>query len=119
MNSSSGMLQRRSAPRLRRSRISSPCSASSGPPGATIACAATPGDSRFICAALASTHPLISNARVQIGVTEIDHQVHQDEARGDEKYVDLDQRIIAVGDRLDEQLPGAGPGKDRLDDDRP
>ena len=59
------------------------------------------------------------NARIEVGVEHVHHQVHEDEGRGEHEHRGLNDRVIAVVDGLHGQPADAGPGKDRLGDQGP
>ena len=51
-------------------------------------------------------------------IEEVDEQVAQDEADGDQQHDALHQRVVAREDRVDHQAADAGQREDVLGDDR-
>src|SRR5437660_10832065 len=61
---------------------------------------------------------LVPDARIEDGRERVHCQGDQDD-RGDDDEIDaLDDRIVALRDRLDEETPEAGQTEDGLDDQR-
>src|ERR671919_1872230 len=62
-----------------------------------------------------SAHP---DARIEEGVRDVDEQVHEDEDDRNEEDSALENRVVAVLDRLREPRPHAGDGENGLGEDR-
>src|SRR5439155_26236228 len=61
---------------------------------------------------------LVTDSRIQYGVHEIDRQIRQDDDDNDDQVDPLDHRIVALHDRVDEELSHARDAEDPLDDHR-
>src|SRR5438046_1492141 len=67
-----------------------------------------------------STQParsVVADPRIQHHVDHVDHEVDEDEDRREEQHQGLDERVVAVRDRVDEQLADAVEVEDLLGDD--
>src|SRR5687767_975769 len=54
------------------------------------------------------------DARVEEPVGQVDQQVHDDDDAAQDQHARLDQRIVALQDRLEDRPTDARPGEDRL-----
>src|SRR5687768_8524703 len=61
----------------------------------------------------------VANPRVERRVCEVDGQVGRDDHDDDDEVDTLDHGVVALDDRLHEELPHAREPEHRLDDDRP
>src|SRR5688572_18998674 len=61
----------------------------------------------------------VANPRVEEAVDHVDQQVQHDDARGQEQVDALDDRVVAPGDGIEQELPHAGDDEDALHDDGP
>src|SRR4249920_1024694 len=61
---------------------------------------------------------LVMNPRIEIGVKQIDQQVHENKSERYQQHQGLGHGVIAVGDRLDEQHADAVQVKHLLGDDQ-
>src|SRR5215218_1791698 len=61
---------------------------------------------------------LICHPWIEEGVREVDDQVDQDDQEGGHRGDRLHDRVVARGDRLEEELPQPRDREDRLDHDR-
>src|SRR2546426_10781316 len=60
---------------------------------------------------------LVTDAGIEDGIERVHGEIDEND-RGDDDEVDaLDDRIVALGDRLEEEAPKPGQPEDRLDDD--
>src|SRR5437879_408540 len=59
---------------------------------------------------------LVPDARIEDGIERVHRQVDQDDGGDDDEVDALDDRIVALGDRLEEETPEAGQAEDGLDD---
>src|SRR5437867_11857323 len=59
---------------------------------------------------------LVPDARIEDGIERVHRQVDQDDGGDDDEIDALDDRIVALGDRLEEETPEAGQAEDGLDD---
>src|SRR5678815_4244861 len=57
---------------------------------------------------------VIPDARFEPRVGEIDQQVHDHEAEGDQEHEGLHHRVVAVGDRVDHEAADSVEREDRL-----
>src|SRR6058998_1003480 len=57
--------------------------------------------------------------RIEEAVNDVDGQVQDDDARGQEQVDALDDRVVAPGDGIEQELPHAREDEDALHDDRP
>src|SRR3954463_13206007 len=64
-----------------------------------------------------SAIPSSPHARVDDDVEGVDDEVHQNETRRDDQDRGLDQRVIALRDRAQDETPQARNGEDLLDHD--
>src|SRR5262249_15210525 len=64
----------------------------------------------------APASPAVADARVEIGVQEVDGQVDRHEQHGDEQDGALGQRIVALVDGPQHEAPDPGKGEHLLDD---
>src|SRR5512143_93754 len=71
--------------------------------------------------ALDATPPLLSvpDARVEEAVDEVDRQIQHDDTGRQEQVDALDDRVVAPGDGVEQELPHAGQDEDALHDDGP
>src|SRR5258706_15578148 len=62
----------------------------------------------------ASGGSLITDARIEEAVRQIDEEIHRDVGDRDEQNAALHRRVVARANRLDQQTTDAGPGKNRF-----
>src|SRR5438067_536398 len=55
---------------------------------------------------------LVPDARIEDGIERVHRQVDQDDGGDDDEVDALDDRIVALGDRLEEETPGHGQPED-------
>src|SRR5712691_7530138 len=60
---------------------------------------------------------LVADAGIEDGIERVHGQIHEDDGGHDDEVDALDDGIVALGDRLEEEAAHAGQPKDRLDDD--
>src|SRR5580698_6354801 len=65
----------------------------------------------------ASSSVAMADPRIEHGVEQVDDEVHDDEAGGDQQHGALQNNQIARVDRADQEPPDARQSEDRLDDD--
>src|SRR5207245_8172915 len=82
---------------------------------------ATSGISANVSAGLiAMGYPLPEcDARIDPRVGQVDHEVHEDEDEGHQQHQRLGERVVAMGNRFDEQEPEPIEVEDLLGDDEP
>src|SRR5262249_59190050 len=61
---------------------------------------------------ISSPWSAVADARVEPRVGQVDQQVDDDEAEGDEEDQRLHHRVVAVSDRVDHEAPDAVQGED-------
>src|ERR1043166_526632 len=62
---------------------------------------------------------LVTDAGVEDGIERVHSQVDQDDGGDDDEVDALDDRIVALADRLEEEAPESGQAEDGLDDHGP
>ena len=64
-----------------------------------------------------SVSPAQADARVEPSIEQVDHKIDEDEGHGNQQHETLDEREVAAGGRVDEELADAVDVEDLLGDD--